>query len=187
MYKKSTKRAYRQHVVAKYDTQGDRPWFGEMALLNNAPRQATAICSETTKVLIVNAADFHLFLEICPTFASMFATSATSYSALNTMMQIQEQDNIISQLDLAGAFASDLIEATTRMPRASTSKLQSLIRSETRAAAHWGRLVSSILALYYQHKRLAVARKEANLRMSRTSLNPQSSPNSIRRISPIRE
>ena len=45
-------------------------------------------------MLIVHAEDFARFLEIVPTFASMFAISATAYTALNVMMHEQERMNL---------------------------------------------------------------------------------------------
>ena len=62
-------------ALAEYHTYDERPWFGELALWSTKPRAATAVCLEPTKLLVVNAQHLQTFLDIVPTFASMFDTS----------------------------------------------------------------------------------------------------------------
>eukprot|EP00966_Prymnesium_polylepis_P036244 840487-Prymnesium_polylepis.2 len=62
-------------ALAEYHTHDERPWFGELALWSTKPRAATAVCLEPTKLLVINAQHLQTFLDIVPTFASMFDTS----------------------------------------------------------------------------------------------------------------
>ena len=68
------------------------PWFGEAALILGAPRGATAIATEATKLITLHAKFFPEFLKELPSFAEMFLTSTASYTTINKMT-LGEEDS----------------------------------------------------------------------------------------------
>ena len=78
-------------VSVKHNHFGDMkgadpyPWFGEASLITGAPRSATAIALEPTKLLTLWSSRFAAFNKEFPTFAAMFGHATTSYTALNRM------------------------------------------------------------------------------------------------------
>jgi CRP-like cAMP-binding protein len=71
--------------LTEYGANSERPWFGELSLWQSKPRAATATCCEPVQLLGIYSQHFSTFLEICPSFHQMFATSASAFSALNTL------------------------------------------------------------------------------------------------------
>ena len=63
------------------------PIVGEMAIVGNKPRGATARCDEPTKVLSVSAEHFATFVEVVPMFKEIFEVSQKGYNAYNSMMR----------------------------------------------------------------------------------------------------
>jgi len=86
-------------ALAEYHTHDERPWFGELALWSTKPRAATAVCLEPTKLLVINAQHLQTFLDIVPTFASMFDTSMGAYAKVASL-QLEEESGRASMDDL---------------------------------------------------------------------------------------
>ncbi len=54
-------------------------FFGELSLLNNAPRAATVTALEDTQLLFLNKEDFNDLTEVFPEILKIFVKSALSY------------------------------------------------------------------------------------------------------------
>lgn len=62
-----------------------RPWFGELALVTGNPRAASAVCSEPTRLLILDRLHFRDFLTLVPSFQDVFDASSRGYAALDSI------------------------------------------------------------------------------------------------------
>ena len=58
-------------LLGSFGAEDPYPWFGEMALVSNAPRSAACIALEPTKLLSLAKADFPAFLQIMPSFSQV--------------------------------------------------------------------------------------------------------------------
>ena len=98
-------------TIAKFVPTDERPWFGEQSLFtHNKQRTCSAVCAETSKALIVRAADFPRFLEIVPSFQAMFVSSAAAYAALAAMRRTMESADDILKFGLEPISAPPLDE-----------------------------------------------------------------------------
>jgi len=58
----------RTRILANIDHRAARPWFGELALWVNRPRQATAVVTDPIRMLVVDQIHFEAFLALVPDF-----------------------------------------------------------------------------------------------------------------------
>lgn len=79
-------------LLGEFGAEDRYPWFGEMALVSNRPREATAASREPTTLLALPAARFTEFLQIVPDFSKIFATSVSSYTTLNRLNRTIKQE-----------------------------------------------------------------------------------------------
>jgi CRP-like cAMP-binding protein len=77
-------------IVATYSSKDELPWFGELAIVGAKPRGATARCDEPTKLLMVHADNFPQLVDIVPHFQELLQNAASTYSAINSMLQDKE-------------------------------------------------------------------------------------------------
>lgn len=68
--------------VGECTPHSPRPIFGELALWDSKPRQAGARCVEPTKVLVVPAQHFGVFMALLPDMEALFAVGQASYARL---------------------------------------------------------------------------------------------------------
>mmetsp|Transcript_30086 Transcript_30086/g.49815 ORF Transcript_30086/g.49815 Transcript_30086/m.49815 type:complete len:181 (-) Transcript_30086:173-715(-) len=63
------------------------PWFGEMAMHCKQSRNATALCIEPTKLLIVLESALASFMKLVPRFEEMLETKLQAVASLNEIAQ----------------------------------------------------------------------------------------------------
>ena len=74
-------------LLGSFGAEDPYPWFGEMALVSNAPRSAACIALEPTKLLSLAKADFPAFLQIMPSFSQV-----TCLLTVNTHFPLSQPD-----------------------------------------------------------------------------------------------
>ena len=79
----------KMQFLAEYNDRSDRPWFGELALWSSRPRAASAVCTESTRLLILPQSNFRAFLEAVPTFQDVCQAAATAYKTVNKLRERQ--------------------------------------------------------------------------------------------------
>lgn len=80
----------------------ERPWFGEQALWENRNRAASAVCTEPTGVLVLQRADFGVFLDLVPAFHLACNGSEDIHWALRHVYLDSEFDNLSEGSGLGG-------------------------------------------------------------------------------------
>lgn len=78
-------------LLGEFCAEDQYPWFGEMALFDAKSRGATALGLEPCKLLSLDRRNMAAFFQIVPSFAQMFATSATAYTNLNKLKNVMRK------------------------------------------------------------------------------------------------
>ena len=146
------KRSADDKLIATFTPSGERPWFGETALLSpsRTKRSCAAVCTENSKLLIVRTADFPRFIEIAPSFNEMFMQQKEAYSKLEAMrQQSTSSDDVVKTALLTLGSSAHTLAKADEDPMKATRRRSSV----TEAAAHqaktlqrWASLTSALLA-----------------------------------------
>ena len=72
-------------LLAEFSPDAKSPWFGETALFNQAPRQATAFTVESTQLLSCHRSQAQKMKQLIPEFFQMNATYSKAYKVTNQL------------------------------------------------------------------------------------------------------
>jgi len=106
----------RYTTIAQVTHSTSRPWFGEMAIWLNKPRQGTAVVGEGgARLLTISSACFETFVALCPdfrTFINKSQSQVVAYASANPEgvtreQSAREEKAAITQVSIGVAWKSD--------------------------------------------------------------------------------